>query len=268
MAADHWERARGAARASGVELRPLTELADADPIISVMAATWGEFQVIPREVIRALQHSGNVPYGALAGGDLVGYVLGWAGVDEEGLHVHSHMLAVLPEWRAKGVGLALKLAQRAQALDRGIRVARWTFDPLVARNAYFNLVKLGADADGFHRNFYGDMTDLLNRGERTDRLVIRWDLGREPGRAPAEAEEATVVLDREGSEDAPRPSEVRAPEVGPALVRVPRDHAELRERDGELARAWRDAAADAIEACFAAGLVAHGFTRDGGYLFS
>ena len=97
--------------------------------------------------------------------NMVGYVLGWAGVDpEDGLHVHSHMLAALPGRRHAGVGFALKLAQRAMALDQGIQVVRWTFDPLVARNAHFNMSKLGAQCDRFHRNFYGEMGDSLNAG--------------------------------------------------------------------------------------------------------
>jgi len=263
-----WDLAHAAARGSGVELRPLGALGDADGILGVMVATWGEFQQIPRELIRALQESGNVPHGAFAAGELVGYVLGWAGVDEEGLHVHSHMLAVLPDLRSRGVGYALKLAQRAQGLDQGIHVARWTFDPLVARNAYFNLVKLGAGADRFHRNFYGEMDDLLNRGERTDRLVVRWDLDPDPGRAPVDARHAVVVLDREGPEDAPRPSAVTKADVGPAAVRIPRDHPALREADPGLAREWRDAVADALDACFAAGLAVRGWASEGAYLFS
>jgi predicted GNAT superfamily acetyltransferase len=91
------------------------------------------------------------------------------------------MLAAVPERRHVGVGTALKLAQRAQALDQGIHVIRWTFDPMVARNAWFNFGKLGVVADRFERSFYGEMRDTLNIGERTDRFVVRWDLDREPG---------------------------------------------------------------------------------------
>ena len=174
-------------------LRPLSSLDQFDDAIGIMVATWGAFQLPPREVMTALAHSGNVPLGAYDGERLVGFVLGWAGVDEEGLHVHSHMLAALPERRHRGVGYALKLGQRAQALDQDIHVARWTFDPLVARNAWFNLGKLGAVADRFGRDFYGEMTDEINRGDRTDRLVVRWDLDPDPaprsvaGRAPDRA---------------------------------------------------------------------------------
>jgi predicted GNAT superfamily acetyltransferase len=264
-----WERAHEAAWAAGVTLRPLTTLEDADRILSVMIATWGEHQLLPREMIRALGDSGNVPYGALDGDVLIGYVLGWAGVDlDEGLHMHSHMLAMLPERRHGGVGFALKLAQRALCLDRGIRVVRWTFDPLVSRNAYFNLAKLGAVADRFLPNFYGEMTDTLNRGERSDRLLVRWNLERE---AKGTAEAVGVeVLGRTGDDPGrPAPSDVAPPPGGgPALIRIPRDYHELRGRDRALADAWREASAAAFAVCFDAGLIVTGFTSDSTYVLA
>ena len=262
---DAWTKAREAAAAAGVELRPLTTLADADGMVRIMIATWGE-QLIRREMLRALGDSGNVPWGAFDGVELIGFVLGWIGEDPEGgLHVHSHLLATVPDRRHRGVGYALKLAQRAQTLDHGIHVVRWTVDPLVARNAHFNITKLGAVCDHFHRNFYGDMTDTLNRGERSDRLVVRWDLDREPtGPAPAEG---VVVLDAEG--DAPVLRAVEVPAAGaPLLVRIPREYQDLRERDPALAARWREAAGDAIEACFASGRIVTGFTSDSAYVLT
>jgi len=83
-------------------------------------------------------------------------------------------------------------------------VARWTFDPLVARNAWLNLGKLGAVADRFERAFYGEMTDEINRGDRTDRLVIRWDLDRDPIPRAAESEGLPTVLEAQGHQDAPQ----------------------------------------------------------------
>jgi predicted GNAT superfamily acetyltransferase len=255
-----WALALEAARTAGVTLRPLPSLDDADRILQVMIATWGEHQLLPREMIHALGASGNVPWGAFDGEELIGYVLGWMGIDpEEGLHTHSHMLAALPDRRHHGVGYALKLAQRAQAIERGIRLVRWTFDPLVARNAYFNLWKLGAVADRFHRNFYGEMTDSLNRGERSDRFVVRWDLDRPPGPRSIAAGGATPVLQRSDDTDIPAPVLVGVPGPSAALVQIPREYGELREREPELARAWRDALAEAVEACVEASLVAAGF---------
>jgi predicted GNAT superfamily acetyltransferase len=260
--ASAWDLARDAARAADVELRQLTAFGQFDDAIGVITATWGPYQLLPPEVFTALVHSGNVPWGAYDGERLVGFVLGWAGVDAEGLHVHSHMLAAIPDRRHRGVGYALKLAQRAQALDQGIPVARWTFDPLVARNAWLNLGKLGAVADRFGRGFYGEMTDDLNRGDRTDRLVVRWDLRREPG-ARAVSQQLEPVLRAEGDPEAPEPSlrDSEVPVAG-AIVEVPREHAALRERDPALAARWRDAVARALESSFAEGLIVVGFDRD------
>jgi predicted GNAT superfamily acetyltransferase len=259
VSTEAWELARQAAERAGVELRPLTSLQDCDEIIRVMVSTWGDYQVVPREMIRALAHSGNVPWGAVAGGELVGYVLGWAAVDaDEGLHVHSHMLATTPDRRQRGVGYALKLAQRAQALEQGITFARWTFDPLIARNAYFNLHKLGAVADGFERGFYGEMTDDQNRGDRSDRFVVRWDLERGPTpRAPVGDGRELIAM----TDDEPR-LEVRPTESnGRWFLRIPEQYQELRARRPDLAQRWRDVVADAIEACLSCGLVATGFAR-------
>ena len=253
-AGDAWALAQQAADAAGVTLRRFETLDDADRILRVLASTWGGHEPFPREMIRALADSGNVPILALDEGDAIGYVLGWTGVEpEDGLHVHSHMLAALPDRRHRGVGFALKLAQRALALEQGIEVVRWTFDPLIARNAYFNLHKLGAVADRFERNHYGEMSDELNAGERSDRFTVRWDLAREPGPRTVEAHDAVLEPSADG------PGEVRRPTGRSAAVAVPREYDEVRARDRSLAVAWRDASAAAIEACLGAGMVAAAF---------
>jgi predicted GNAT superfamily acetyltransferase len=237
-----WELARAAAGGAGVQLRPLPTVGDADLINDVIEATWGG-QRIDREVVRALAASGNVSWGTFDGERLIGFVLGWAGVDDEGLHVHSHMLAALPERRHRGVGYALKLAQRAQALDQGISLVRWTFDPLVARNAWLNIGKLGAVVDRFERDYYGAMTDDLNAGERSDRFLVRWELERPPG---------------------PRAVPGAATEIP-----IPPDLYELRQRDPDGARRWRDEVAAAAEAAMGRGEVGLAFDRDrSAYLFA
>jgi predicted GNAT superfamily acetyltransferase len=263
-----WELAGAAADRASVELRPLISQDAFEDAIGVMTATWGPHQLLPREVFTALAHSGNVPWGAYDRDELIGFVLGWVGVDEGGLHVHSHMLAALPERRHRGVGYALKLVQRAQALEQGIRSARWTFDPLVARNAWFNMGKLGAMADRFERDFYGEMTDDINRGDRTDRLVIRWDLERDPAPRPVPVG-LPAVLAAQGPPEAPSPSPAGEPAAEGAIVEVPRDHPALRGRDAELGARWREATAEAMEACFAADLIVGAFDRDrSAYVFA
>ena len=258
-----WDLASRAADDAGVELRPLVSLEDSDEIVRVMIATWGNHQLLPREMIHALNHSGNISWGAFVDGTLVAYVLGWAGMDpKDGLHIHSHMLAAIPDRRHKGVGYALKLAQRAQALDQDIHLVRWTFDPLVARNAWFNMGKLGAVADRFERNFYGEMGDALNAGERSDRLVIRWDLDPEPAQAPAPASEAPVVLARSGDPDRPAPQPSGPSEAGTGWVEIPSDYAALRSSDPGLGTAWRDAVADVVAQLMERGAIVVAFDRD------
>lgn len=257
--------ARDAARAAGVELRLLTTLEDADRIIGVMVATWGEHQLVPREMIRALADSGNIPYGAFRGDELVGYVLGWMALDGDGPHVHSHMLAVLPGSRSGGVGYALKLAQRAQALEAGYRVVRWTFDPLQARNAHFNLNKLGVLCDRFHRDFYGAMSDALNRGDRSDRLVVRWDLDRAIGSSTGPAGPHVDALRAGGPLEMPTPELGEEPALatgGSVRVGIPGDYVGLKERDPALASEWRDAVGDVLDRCFDLGMIVVGLTRD------
>jgi predicted GNAT superfamily acetyltransferase len=247
----------------------LTTVEDADALNHVIATTWGG-QHLDREVVRALAVSGNVAWGAATDDELVGFVLGWAGVDEDGLHVHSHMLASVPGRRHRGVGYALKLAQRAQALDQGIEVVRWTFDPLVARNAWFNLGKLGAVIDRFSRSFYGEMEDDINRGERSDRCFVRWDLRPAPGPWGVALPEGLVpVLGRRGDDATTEPLPGGPPVGDVALVEVPAEYHELRSSDPGLAERWRGATADAIDACLTAGMIGASFSRErSAYVFA
>lgn len=232
---DPWELARAAAAAAAVELTELSSVEDGDAVNLVIDGTWGG-QHLDREIVKALGFSGNTVIGAKAYGALVGFALGWAGVDDEGLHVHSHMVAALPDARHRGVGYALKLAQRADALGRGITVMRWTFDPMIARNAWFNLGKLGAVADRFYPDFYGRMTDAINAGERSDRLLIRWDMEREPG-----------------------PRDLAGPVTE---VSIPPDHEDLRRREPVEAAAHRDEVSAQLAQAMSEGLVATAFSRE------
>jgi predicted GNAT superfamily acetyltransferase len=236
-----WDLAQAAAARADVAFRPMTTVDDADLINEVIEATWGG-QHLDREVVRALAISGNVPIAAVADGAVIGFVLGWAGVDRDGLHVHSHMLAAFPDRRHAGVGTALKLAQRAQALDEGIHVMRWTFDPMIGRNAWLNFGKLGVVGDRFERSFYGEMADAINAGERSDRFVVRWDLDREPG--PRTVAPGAVV----------------------AEVPIPAGYADMPPARRSEAR---EGVAVAVEAAFATGAVAATFRReDATYVFA
>jgi len=276
---DAWSAASRAGSTAGVELLALPELEDCGRINRVIERVWGA-QELPPELVRAMQHAGCVLIGAVpgdagaaaSGKDLVGFVLGFAGY-ADGPHLHSHMLATVPDWQSRGVGFALKLAQRAAALDAGFDEVRWTYDPLLARNAWFNLMKLGATATAFLPAFYGEMTDQLNAGDRSDRFEVRWLLG--SGRSTAAALGAprpgpaagAALLEVSGDPGAPEPAPTSAmPEPG-STVAIPTDYLRLRRSDPALGARWRDASAAAFRACFDAGLQAVAMSKDGVYTF-
>ena len=169
------------------------------------------------------------------------------------------MLAALPDRRHAGVGFALKLAQRASCLDRDIHLVRWTFDPLVARNAHLNINKLGATCDRFHRDYYGQMPDAINAGDRSDRLVVRWRLDREPGapRAPGDAECSSAAAVRPTPR---RPTSTRrarrrrgARRRGRRGADPGRSRRPARRRPRRSAPRGARPTGAALEACFAAG---------------
>src|SRR6478752_4811786 len=131
------------------------------------------------ELLRAFTKAGNYVGGAFDGDRLVGACVGFFHAPTEDA-LHSHIAGVLPGLGGRHVGFALKLHQRAWAMLRGVGEIAWTFDPLVSRNAYFNLVKLAARPTEYLPNFYGAMLDSINGDDDSDRLLVRWEL-----RAPA-----------------------------------------------------------------------------------
>ena len=265
-----WDQAGAAAERAGVRLVPLLALDDADRVRSVIDRVWGA-SILPRELLRALQHAGCVLWGAEAGDELAGFVLGFLGWND-GLHLHSHMLAVVPERQSAGAGFALKLAQRAQCLDEGVEEVRWTYDPLVARNARFNLVKLGATATGLLPAQYGEMTDRLNRGDRSDRFEVRWRLRSERTIGAIEGSlsappSGETLLRATGHPGSPEPAETGAIPGPGALVQIPPDHFALRRSHPELGVRWRECSSKVFGQCFAAGLEITWFSREGCYVF-
>jgi predicted GNAT superfamily acetyltransferase len=285
IAARAWHDVERAAEAAGVRVEPLHVARDAVAVDDVIAAVWGS-QPVGHELLTAMQHAGCALFGAWPAGasrsrsrgDLIGYVLGFVG-NRGGLHVHSHMLAVVPDRQSRGVGFALKLAQRAWALESGIPEVRWTYDPMLLGNARFNLNRLGAVGTAYLPNFYGAMEDELNRGQRTDRFDLSWDTasGRvaravervaSRARAPEPSTaDAAIVLEASGDEPTAAPALTGRAPGSRAVVAIPKDHMALRRSDPTLAREWREAASRAFAHCFGAGLVAMAVTSDGRYLF-
>lgn len=163
-----------AAASAGVTVRA-AEPRDLDGIIGLFERTWGVGRSPDRAMLLALDFAGNTVLLASQHGKVVGATLGFLGWTD-GVHLHSHMAAVVPWHRGGGVGYALKLLQRALCLEQGVTEMRWTFDPLIRRNAHFNLVKLGAEVIGFLPDFYGRLDDVISGSDRSDRFEVRWCL--------------------------------------------------------------------------------------------
>ena len=177
------EQATGAATAAaalaGVEILSVTDAEGAHRVSRLLSEIWatdGDQPIVAAEIIRTLAHVNGYGSMAVSGSESIGAALGFFGTDDVGTYLHSYVAGVKERVRGSNVGFALKQHQRAWALRRGLARATWTFDPLVRRNAYFNLVKLGATAVAFHRDFYGTMHDRVNAGDLSDRILIEWDL--------------------------------------------------------------------------------------------
>jgi len=138
---------------------------------------FGQRDVVPSQMYVVAVKIGGQVLGAFVENRIVGFVLAYPGIREGKAYLHSHMAAVLPRYRDLGIGRSLKLAQRDDALRRGIDLIEWTFDPLQTRNAYFNICRLGVVCRRYLPDVYGSTSSPLHAGLPTDRLVAEWHLG-------------------------------------------------------------------------------------------
>lgn len=270
------------ARGGGLVVREIDQLSEhraAQQLLSRVWRTDRESPPISGDLMRALAHAGAYVAGAFLDEELVGATAAFLAAPPGGNHaaeLHSHITGVVPEARGRHAGFALKLHQRAWALEREIATITWTFDPLVRRNAYFNLAKLGARVTSYLVDFYGDMVDGVNAGQGSDRLLASWWLASEgvataaAGSAHepdvAEAVAADRVLLSVGSDGWPCLGEPAG--SGSLVCAIPADIEQIRRTDADLARAWRHRVRDAFGGAMADGQRVAGITRSGWYLLT
>lgn len=243
--------AERAAQAAGVSVRELTGIAEQAAAIRVLSEIWQrapENPPVPPELLRAMSKAGNYIGGAFADDELIGVAIAFH-TDPDRHAMHSHIAGVSAAHAGRSVGFALKQHQRAWSLARGIDVIEWTFDPLVARNAYFNISKLGAHPAEYLTNFYGEMSDGRNSDDETDRLLVKWQL-----RSDAAIASASGV------------SALAAPEPGDVFIAVPDDIERIRREDRGAAQQWRRNVRERLTALLDAGGSIVGFDRTDGYL--
>lgn len=245
---------------NGIVVRELPDVGDYQQVVRLFGGIWGmDPPPVTIEMMRALAHSGNYIAGAFDGNRLVGASIAFLGMPA-GEVLHSHITGAAS---GRGIGLALKLHQREWALERGITRITWTFDPLVRRNAHFNLAKLGARPEEYLPSFYGPLEDAINSGDETDRVLAVWRLDAPHVIAAARGERrpATppedVVIGLESRDRRPVPGRTDAATV---LVAVPPDIEAMRRLDPGTAKAWRHALRDTL-----GGLLRDGATITGFY---
>ena len=269
--------ATAVAERSGVRIASLVGMDELTAACKLLDRVWGlapgQTSEIQPPLLRALEHAGSYVVGAYRGEQLVAASVGFLGAPI-GRGLHSHITGVLPQMAGSGVGAAIKWHQRAWALDRGLDTITWTYDPLVARNSYFNVTRLGARPREYLVDFYGLMTDQLNAGQPSDRALAVWPLNSAPvldcaaGSVPTpDVRSATwrLAVGPDGRPDV-RPV---PPTVRPVLIAVPADVEALRRSDPEAALAWRLA----LRECLAPLIEDHawevsGFLKSGIYVVS
>jgi len=233
-------------RHEDIEIRPLFSLQHFARCVELQLEVWGydDGDVIPRRMFVVAQRIGGQVFGAFEGETMVGFAMSLPGYRGGQSYLHSHMLAVLPQYRNASIGRRLKLAQREDAIAKGFDLMEWTFDPLEIKNAYLNIARLGAIARRYQPDFYGPSTSPLQGGLPTDMLYAEWWL------------------------KSPRVGSILRGETQPEQIRervvVPHDVYRWKqdERQRTLAQQLQVANRDLLQSAFDRGLAVIGYERD------
>ena len=199
---------------------------------------------ITPNLLQAMIHSGAYLSGAFIGEKCVGAAFAFPAT-RTGLHLHSHMTAVLDKYRDQGIGYSLKIDQWHWAKKNNYQEITWTFDPLVARNAKLNLIKLGVDISKYYPNFYGDMPDALNTGDESDRVMASWK----------------VI-----GEQAIAKSVITNPDKSDTLIKIPEDIVAIRSEDISENLKWRRKVREEFMRAFEKGGKVVGFSENNEYV--
>lgn len=222
---------------ASIDIRSLDTVDAIHEAARVLDRVWGERGTMPANILRALEHAGNYVVGLYDGDEMIGASAAFFGTPAA-RSMHSHITGIVDGYQGRGLGRLLKLHQRDWALERGVGRITWTFDPLIPRNAHFNLTVLGARVTAYLVNQYGEMDDEVNRGDESDRLMVSWALAEPAAERP---EDAAIM----------------------AVVAVPDDVETLRRSDPAAAAAWRVRVRDALRGHLASGRRIGGFDRRG-----
>jgi predicted GNAT superfamily acetyltransferase len=207
---------------------------------ALQQTTWGKSDIdIPVPMFAVAAETGGQVLGAFDGDRMVGFTLAIAGWRDGRAFLHSHMTAVLADYRDRGIGRRLKLLQRDDALARGINLVEWTFDPLEVKNAYLNIMRLGAIARRYLPNVYGITSSPLHGGIPTDRLIAEWWL---------DSRRVETILAGQ--------TQLLSPQSALAQILVPANLPEPRQADLPKSLAIQSKIREQFQQCFAKGYAA------------
>lgn len=230
----------------GIEILGLHSAEHMQGVVEVFQQVWGSpTELVRLEMLMAIAHAGGYVTAAVdEQGQVLGASVALLAVHEGAPALHSHITGILPGVRQTGLGRRMKLHQQAWARERGIDWIVWTYDPLVRRNAWFNIAVLGVEVHDYLESFYGVMTDAINAGDDSDRLLVAWSVATDPEHA---------LLDGSGVDD-------------PLLLPTPEDVVALRRTDPAAVARWRSESRSAWQAALAEGREVLGFSREGDYV--
>jgi len=240
-----------------------------------------ETDVVPAHMLITAVHNGGLLVGAFMDEQLVGFVFGFPGIEftPDGPRPKhcSHMMGIRPGQRDSGIGFALKRAQWQMVRHQGLDHITWTYDPLLSRNAYLNIAKLGAVCNTYRRSEYGEMRDGLNAGLPSDRFLLDWwintrrvdrRLSKRPRRplklddfSKAELQPLYSLEFRPGHLSRP-PEHFSSLDGNLTLAEIPSDFSQLKDTDFSLARDWRFFSRELFETAFQAGYIVTDFIYD------
>ncbi len=261
-----------------LEIKPIRSLFDLKRVHDIQRQTWGfrDLMVIPYTQLISAQHNGGTLLGAYVDGILVGFVYGYLGMSGGSLYLFSQRMGVLPNMQEKGIGAALKLAQREQVLRQGIDLIVWTYDPLLGKNAMLNIEKLGGVVRTYVREIYGRVDNPLQAGLATDRFLVEWHLMSDRVRERIHSNQPHPLpkdwLDRDDyrlvnytnwNSDLPRPiaADLELDE-DVLLVQVPSNILTIKRRDLSVARGWSVTTRAIFESYFKRGYCITGFASE------
>ncbi|MEP7289147.1 MAG: hypothetical protein ABI947_25625 [Chloroflexota bacterium] len=270
-------------QSQNITIRALTRLEELEQVEAIQRLVWDDpSAVVYRNVLINLVRNGGLVLGAHDGNRIVGFLLSYLGMESldssrpamANLKMVSQRMAILPEYRDRGVGYDLKIAQRNYAVKQGIRLITWTYDPLQSRNAHLNIRKLGAIVREYWRDYYGTTPSPQVVHGSSDRMIVEWWVtgnrveqrlaGKRGGLALAQYTATAAILNpsQPGSNSFAQPSStIYAPQGVIVLVEIPDNYSAMIIEDPDLTHAWHRHSREMLEQMLAAGYTITDFVR-------